>query len=557
MDKEQTIKDEQHSEALIDLPSIFLNKRQLFDYECLSSGAFYPLRGFMCSKDYISVCESMRLASNHLWPIPITLDISSELADKLHVAKKVVLRDPTGIPLAILHIQEIWQPDKTLEAKSVYGTSDEHHPGIHFLTHHTQEFYIGGDIEPLRLPEHYDFLNLRLTPDDLKAFFTEKKWERIIAFQTRNPMHRAHVELTQRAMNEYHGNLLLHPVVGITKQGDINYPIRIRCYQHVLSKYPKNKVKLSLLPLAMRMAGPREALWHAIIRKNYGCTHFIVGRDHAGPGKESNGEHFYSPYDAQALCLEHEKEIGMTIIPFKEMHYVKRTESFEPENEISPDEKILTISGTELRRRLENGEKIPSWFSYPKVIQELRHAYPLKSQQGFTLFFTGLSASGKSTLANAITQKLQESGKRNVTLLDGDIVRHYLTEGLGFTKADRDANVRRIGFVASEITKYGGIAICALIAPYQATRQEVRELISSYGGFIEIYVSTPIDVCEQRDPKGLYTKAKAGLIEHFTGVNDPYETPFSAEITLDTSEVSLTDAVDKIYEYLINAGYRF
>ncbi|MEO1576494.1 MAG: bifunctional sulfate adenylyltransferase/adenylylsulfate kinase, partial [Pseudomonadota bacterium] len=375
------------------------------------------------------------------------------------------------------------------------------------------------------------------------------------AFQTRNPMHRAHQELTFRAAKQVEANLLIQPVVGMTKPGDIDHFTRVRCYEHVLEQYPEQTTQLSLLNLAMRMGGPREALWHAIIRKNYGCTHFIVGRDHAGPGNDSQGNPFYGPYEAQDLFREHEEELDITMVPFKMMVYVENKAEYMPADDTGPTDKVLNLSGTEFRRRLREGLEIPEWFSYPKVVAELRRSHPPKHQQGFTVFFTGLSGSGKSTVANALMVKLLEEGSRPVTLLDGDVVRKNLSSELTFSKEHRDLNIQRIGYVASEITKNGGIAICAPIAPYSATRQQVRETIEPLGGFIETHVATPIEVCEQRDRKGLYAKARAGLIKGFTGIDDPYEAPTNAEVVIDTGELTPDLAAHRILITLEKLGY--
>ena len=380
-------------------------------------------------------------------------------------------------------------------------------------------------------------------------------WRKVVAFQTRNPLHRAHQELTFRAAREVEANLLIHPVVGMTKPGDIDHFTRVRCYEHVLEQYPEQTTALSLLNLAMRMAGPREALWHAIIRKNYGCTHFIVGRDHAGPGNDQNGQPFYGPYDAQELFTQHEEEMDIAMVPFKMMVYVENRAEYMPADETGPDDKVLNLSGTEVRRRLAEGLDIPEWFSYPKVVEELRHAHPPKHKQGFTVFFTGLSGSGKSTIANALMVKLLENGQRPVTLLDGDVVRKNLSSELNFSREHRDLNILRIGYVASEITKNRGIAICAPIAPYTATRRQVRDMIEPLGGFLEVHVATPIEVCEQRDRKGLYAKARAGLIKGFTGIDDPYEAPEKAEIVIDTSELSPDLAAHRILITLEKFGY--
>jgi len=532
-----------------------LSARQLCDLDLLMNGAFSPLDGFLGEQEYESVCHEMRLASGILWPIPITLDVTEAFAAGIESGDRIALRDPEGVLLATMDVSDIWVADKAREAESVFGTTDPFHPGVHYLMHTAHPVYLGGRVYGVEPPTYFDYKLLRDTPSELRGRFRKLGWRKIVAFQTRNPLHRAHQELTFRAAREAEANLLIHPVVGMTKPGDIDHFTRVRCYEHVLEHYPEQTTQLSLLNLAMRMAGPREALWHAIIRKNYGCTHFIVGRDHAGPGNDRNGQPFYGAYDAQELYRQHEKELDITLVPFKNMVYVENKAEYLAEDETEPGDKVLNISGTEFRRRLQEGLDIPEWFSFPKVVEELRKAHPPKHEQGFTVFFTGLSGSGKSTVANALLIKLLEDGSRPVTLLDGDIVRKNLSSELTFSKEHRDLNIQRIGFVASEITKNGGIAICAPIAPYASTRRQVREMISPLGGFIEIHVATPIAVCEARDRKGLYAKARAGLIKGFTGIDDPYEVPENAEVVIDTAELTADLAAHRILITLEKLGY--
>jgi sulfate adenylyltransferase len=448
--------------------------------------------------------------------------------------------------LAVLDLAESWEADHEKEAREVFGTTDKLHAGVNYLLSKANPIYLGGKLRGLEPPRHYDFRHLRLSPRETRAQFEKLGWHRIVAFQTRNPMHRAHLELTFRAAQIAEANLLIHPSVGMTKPGDIDHYTRVRCYEKLTTHYPEQTTMLSLLPLAMRMGGPREALWHAIIRKNHGCTHFIVGRDHAGPGKGADGKPFYGPYDAQDLVRKHQDELGISMVPFQEMVYVQERAQYVPADEIKPGETVLNISGTELRRRLHEGLEIPDWFTYPEVIDELRRTHPPRHKQGFTVFFTGLSGSGKSTLANALLVRLLELGTRPVTLLDGDVVRKHLSSELGFSKEHRNLNVQRIGFVASEITKNGGVAICAPIAPYAKARHEVREMIEAYGMFVEVYVATPINVCETRDRKGLYALARAGKLKEFTGVSDPYEVPDDAELRIDTTDISPDEAVQRI-----------
>ena len=537
-------------------PSWDLTPRQLCDLELLLTGGFSPLRGFMKRADYERVCHNMHLVSGVLWPMPITLDVTEEFAKKLQPGgSKVALRDPEGVMLAVLDVEEVWQPDRKAEAESVFSSTSAAHPGADFVLNKSNPWYVGGKLEGLQAPSHYDFKTLRLTPAELRTEFARLGWRHVVAFQTRNPMHRAHVELTFRAAKTVEANLLIHPSVGMTKPGDVDYFTRVRCYQLLLAKYPPGTVKLSLLPLAMRMGGPREAIWHALIRKNHGVTHFIVGRDHAGPGKDTDGKPFYGAYEAQELFKKHEKEVGVTMVPFSMMVYLENQDCYVPDNEVPSGARLLNLSGTDLRDRLNEGRDIPSWFTYPEVVRELRRSFPPRHKQGVAIFFTGLSGSGKSTIANILLTKFLETGGRPVTILDGDLVRKHLSSELGFSKEHRDINIRRIGYVASEITKNGGIAICAPIAPYDATRKHVRQLIEPYGGFILVHVATPIETCEERDRKGLYAKARAGIVKEFTGISDPYEVPTDAEVVINTAELSAEESAQEIILHLEQQGF--
>jgi len=538
-----------------DWPSWDLTPRQICDLELLANGGFSPLTGFLCRKDYEDVCEKMRLADGTIWPIPITLDVPEQVAKDLDAGSVLALRDPEGVMLAALNVEDVWQPDFRKEAELVFGNTNHEHPGVDYLLHSTNSWYVGGKLECLQLPNHYDFVDLRHTPQQLREKFVTAGWRKVVVFQTRNPMHRAHQEITLRAAKEIEANLLIHPVVGMTKPGDVDHYTRVRCYQKMLKHYPKNTVMLSLLPLAMRLAGPREAIWHAIIRKNHGCTHIIIGRDHAGPGSDSNGKPFYGPYDAQELLSRHEEELGIKMVPFKMMVYLEDHDKYVPQDEVADGEKVKTFSGTELRERLAYGREIPAWFSFPEIVKELRQTHPPRNKQGFTVFFTGLPSSGKSTLANVLMVRLLEMGGRPVTLLDGDLVRKNLSSELTFSKEHRDLNISRIGFVASEITKNGGIPLCAPIAPYAKVRNQVQQLIESKGGFILVHVSTPVETCEQRDRKGLYAKARAGIIKEFTGISDPYEAPDNADLVFDTTDLSPEECVQEIILHLEKEGY--
>jgi len=536
-------------------PSWDLTPRQICDLELLLNGGFSPLRGFMTRADYESVVRDMRLADGTLWPIPVTLDITEELAGRLRSGDWLSLRDPEGVMLAALQVSDVWQPDHGTEAEAIFGSTNPAHPGVDHLLKQTHSHYVAGRLEGVHAPTHYDYRELRHTPAQLRAQFSMLGWRRIVAFQTRNPLHRAHLELTLRASRESEASLLVHPVVGMTKPGDVDHYTRVRCYQAIMPSYPHGSAMLSLLPLAMRMAGPREAVWHGIIRKNHGVTHLIVGRDHAGPGSDASGKPFYGPYDAQDLFRRHERELGMKMLPFRQMVYVEERDEYMPEDEVPDGSRVLSISGTEQRRRLNEGKELPAWFTPPAVAEELRRSYPPRSHQGVTVFFTGLSGSGKSTIASALLVKLLEIGGRPVTLLDGDLVRKHLSSELGFSKEHRDLNIRRIGFVAAEITKNGGIAVCAPIAPYDATRRDVRRLVETGGGFVLVHVSTPLEVCEARDRKGLYAKARAGVLKEFTGISDPYEEPTDADVVIDTTSITPEEAAQDVLLHLEREGY--
>jgi len=542
-------------EVALNLADIVLNERQLCDLELLATGVFTPLTGFMQRADYESVLDRMRLQDGTLWPIPICLDVGRTLAQGLEIGQSVALRDPEGFLLAILHIEDLWQADPRLECQRVYGCRDREHPGVAYLLNSTGEWYLGGGLEVVNLPLHFDFKQLRMTPREIWRMYGKLGWKRIVGFQTENPIHRPTFEMTLGAMEQAKANLLLLPVVGITKPGDFDHYTRVRCYRAVQQYYPPDSYLINLLPLSMRMAGGRDALLHAIIAKNYGCTHFVIGRDHAGPGRNQKGKLFYKNNSARELAVAHSGELGVAIVRFEEMVYLPLEDEFVPTDLVPAEAQAISLSGSEIRRRIHRGRKIPDWATFPEVLSEIEKAYPPPRRQGLTIFLTGLSGAGKSTIAQILYAKFLELGERPVTLLDGDIVRHNLSSELKFTKEHRDINVRRIGFVASEITKNRGIAICAPIAPYGNTRREIRQAIESHGGFIEVHVATPIEVCEQRDRKGMYAKARAGLIKGFTGVDDPYEIPENPAISIDTTNLTPTEAVQEILLYVGQRGY--
>lgn len=539
------------------LPSHTLSHRQICDLELLLNGGFSPLRGFMTRKVYESVLEKMRLPNGLLWPVPITLDIPDTVAAQVEEGAQLALRDSEGFMVAVLNIVDLWKADRKREAELVYGTTSAEHPGVRYLLEEVQETYVGGTLEGLQLPLHYDFESLRQTPLELRRQFDKLGWRQVVAFHTSKPMHRIHREITLTAAKETQAHILIHPAVGMTKPGDFHYYARVHCYEAIMRHYPPNLAMLSLLPMAVRMAGPREAVLNAIIRKNYGCSHIIVGPEHAAPPNvRDDGARFYPAYSSQQMIAKHQDELGIAMIPIKEMRYVADLGKFIPLEQIEHEGRTgLKFTDKKIREHLAHNHDIPAWISYPDVIAKLRKVYPERSKQGLTLFFTGLSGSGKSTLAKILYAKFIESGSRPTTLLDGDIVRKNLSSELGFSKDHRDINVRRIGFVASEITKNGGVAICAPIAPYSATRRFVRNLIEQHGAFVEIHVATPLEVCEKRDRKGLYAKARRGEIPNFTGISDPYEVPEKPELQIDTSQLSPMEASQEIFLYLLREGY--
>ena len=536
------------------LPGVDLDTRQLCDLELLLSGAFSPLEGVLGRNDYNGVVQDMRLADGTLWPIPITLDVDEDFAAQLSAGSEVALRDSQGVPLAVLEVHDVYWPDRLHEAKRVFGSTDRLHPGVAELLDRTRPVALGGRVRGIQRPAHYDFDELRDTPRSLRAWFAANGWSRIVAFQTRNPMHRAHRELTLRAAQQAGARLLIQPSVGRTKPGDVDHYTRVRCIRALLPQYPADSVKLSLLPLAMRMGGPREALWHAIIRKNYGASHFIVGRDHAGPGKDSHGQPFYGPFEAQQLLERHQDELDIRIVPFPAMVYAANRDAYLPSTEVTAEDDVRDISGTQLRGHLYEGSEIPAWYSFPDVVKILRERHPAHAPRGFALFFTGLSGAGKSTIAQAVIAQLLEHTSRPVTVLDGDEVRKHLSRGLGFSREDRAANVTRIGYVASEIVRHGGIAVCAPIAPYADARAESRALVEAHGDFIEVHVATSLEVCEARDRKGLYAQARAGRIAQFTGISDPYEAPEQPELRIDGDAAEPVVLARQVLALLRNRG---
>ncbi len=534
------------------LPSIQVSERVVCDLELLATGGFSPLDRFMGKEDYQRVLDEMRLTNGYLFPIPITLPV--EPGPEIKLDQDIAIRNAKNELLAVMTIEEIYEWDRDEVAQKVFGTLDPRHPLVAEMSRWGR-LNISGRLRVLALPKHYDFRDLRLTPAQTRERLEAAGHENVVAFQTRNPMHRVHEELTKRAIESVDGTLLLHPVVGMTKPGDVDYFTRVRTYKALVSKYYEpDRVVLSLLPLAMRMAGPREALWHMIIRRNYGANHLIVGRDHAGPGKDSTGKPFYGPYDAQQLAEKYSEELGVKVIPFKMLVYLPDEDRYEEVSKVPENARTASISGTQVREEyLGTGRKLPEWFTRPEVAEILAESYPPKHKQGVCIWFTGLSGSGKSTNAEILTYLLMEHG-RQVTLLDGDVVRTHLSKGLGFSKEDRDTNIRRIGFVAAEIVRHGGTVVCAAVSPYRATRDDVRRMVGA-DRFVEVFVDTPLEVCEQRDHKGLYAKARRGEIKGFTGIDDPYEPPLNPEIRLDTVNHTAEENARMILDYLIEKGF--
>ncbi|KAG8827432.1 Sulfate adenylyltransferase [Serendipita sp. 401] len=543
------------------IPELILTERQLCDLELITNGGFSPLEGFMTEKDYTSVLENLRLEDGTLFSIPINLDVSSSDVESLGIkpGTRIALRDPRDdAALAIITVEDIYTPDKVKEAIKAFGDDDSAHPAVAYLHNKVKDHYIGGKLQAIQPPTHFDYVALRFTPAELRAHFKKLAWRKVVAFQTRNPMHRAHRELTVRAARKRFANVLIHPVVGLTKPGDVDHYTRVRVYQSIMPKYPNGMAHLALLPLAMRMGGPREAIWHAIIRKNFGATHFIVGRDHAGPGKNSKGEDFYGPYDAQVLVEKYQSELNIEMVPFQQMTYLPGTDEYQPVDEVPKGVQTLDISGTELRRRLRTGAPIPEWFSYPEVVRTLRESYPPRTKQGFVLFLTGLHNSGKDVIGRALQTTLNQQGGRSVSLLLGETVRAELSSELGFSPEGRHKNIARIAFVAAELTRAGAAVIAAPIAPYESVRTAARDIVTQSGGaggnFFLIHVATPLEFCERTDRKGAYARARRGEIKGFTGIDDVYETPKKADLTVDITQQTIPEIVHSIVLLLETNG---
>lgn len=532
-------------------PTVRLTPRQMHDVELLAVGAFSPLDRFMGQADYQSVMDQMTLSDGTIWPIPVTLTIDKD--DLPEQAEWVTLRDVHNQIIAVMRIEEIFRFNWKEEAQKVYDTVDLKHPIVSEMAG-WGDLCLSGELKVLNLPAYDDFVELRLTPAETRERLEKMGNANVVAFQTRNPMHRVHEELTKRASKQIGGSLLIHPVVGMTKPGDVDHYTRVRIYKALVENYYDEDTMLALLPLAMRMGGPREAVWHAIIRRNYGANHFIVGRDHAGPGNDSTGKPFYGPYDAQEMLKSVEDRVGVKMVPFELMVYLPEEDRYELASQVPEGTKIASISGTQVREDyLAKGLPLPEWFTRIETSEILLQAHPPRHKQGFCIWFTGLSGAGKSTIAKHLTNMLQEYG-RNPTVLDGDVVRTHLSKGLGFSKEDRDTNILRISFVAGEIVRHTGTVICAAISPYRQARLEARKMVPE-DHFIEVFVDTPLEVCEERDIKGLYARARSGALKNFTGIDDPYEAPIQPEVHVKTVGKTPKQNAREIIDYLIDAGY--
>jgi sulfate adenylyltransferase len=535
--------------------SVDLGPRQLCDLELLINGGYSPLDGYLGAADHQSVCSEMRLADGVFWPIPVVLNIPDELADTLAAGDSVALRDGEGVMIAALGVDDCFERDLDAEVSAIFGTADTSNTGVAQYLHRTRRWAVAGRVEALQLPVHFDYPELRRTPADLRRLFSSLGWRQVLTFQTHRTIHRAQQAMMVEAARDAGANILIHPVVGLDQPGDSDHYTRIRCYQAVLGEFPESSVCLNLLPLAMGGGGGREALLHAIINKNYGSNHLMVDFDGSGAVLETLGEPAYKQEEAAQIISEHDADLGVEMVPTRETVYLEDREQFVAATDAPPDGRVLRLTADEVRQRLDDGREIPSWYTFDEVARELENRHPARRAQGFTVFLSGLSGSGKSTIANVLRVKLLELGGRGVTLLDGDLVRANLSSELGFSKEHRDLNIRRIGFVASEITRAGGVAICAPIAPYDVVRREVREMVQPCGGFVLVHVATPLEICEARDRKGMYAKARAGIIKEFTGISDPYEVPEDAHVVIDTSDLAPLEAANEILLYLVRQGY--
>lgn len=541
--------------AAKDYASLTLDERGLYDLELLSVGGYSPLESFLGRTDYERVVHEQRLADGTLWPIPVVLPVNPD--EGVTEGKPLALRDVYGNLLALLQVEQIYRVDKEAEARQVYGTLDDSHPSVAYLSR-IPDHYAAGRLEVVRTPPHYDFVDLRKTPAELRAHFQSLGWSRIVAFHTDSPLYRPQEEATKQAALQIGGHLLIHPVAGANRPGDIDHYTRIRCYRALVDNYYEpGSVALGLLPFATRTAGPRETILHAIIHRNYGCTDVMVGLDDAGLGRDSTGKPLYDPDATQQAMARYGNEIEMGMVVARRFVYLPGGDRYTRIDEVPAGMKTAHLSSDQIRDQyLAQGHQLPEWFCRPPVAEILRDTHPPRFRQGLTIWFTGLSGSGKSTVAQALVERLAEYG-RNCSFLDGDEIRTHLSKGLGFSKEDRDINIRRVGYVAGLVAQHGGTTLCSVISPYKSVRDEAR--VASKGNFVEVYCSTSLEVCEQRDVKGLYAKARAAVAAGnplgFTGIDDSYEAPENAEVVLDTGRQGVSECVDRIVEKLLELGY--
>jgi len=508
---------------LADWPAWTLDDTQLGDLELIISGAFAPLTGFMGAADLAAVAAHGTLADGTPWPVPVRLSVPAQAVPL--DADHLVLQDQEGSPLAVLAISE-WIPDGETTT-------------------------LAGPVTALRAPEHGPFRGLRRYPADVRAELLDgaaaaapagRVPGAVLAYVTRRPLHRRHIGQLRHHADLLNARLLLLPLVTGPAEVVTRPEALVRTVL-AASRYLPASTLVVPVPLARRDAGPDADLRaSAIVAAAYGATHLLAADDSGLHDGGRNG----------TLSLP---DAPISVIREAEWAYDPIREVWRPLALIEPGAERGELTDDEVGALLDSGDPIPAWFTQEEIAAELRRARPPRRERGLVVFFTGLSGSGKSTIARGLAEALAERGDRTVSLLDGDHVRQLLSAGLTFSRSDRDRNIARIGYVAAEVARHGGIAICAPIAPYAAARAAAREMVTQTGDFMLVYVATPVEVCAARDRKGLYAKARAGLIDAFTGVSDPYEEPRDADLVLDTSAMKTADAVNAVLRLLITGGW--